>query len=315
MRKRFLWTAVAAVGAIFLLVVDAQAQGIRVGVGGGGGGIRIGTGGGGWGPGLGQYNRGGFYGPGNYGRGGFYGPGSYGRSGFGININPGIRSSYYGRPYYGGSYYSGQPYYGGSYYGSQPYYSASPSYGTYSDGSYESAEPMGTLQVTVNVPRPDAKVTFNGVTSTSTGTSRNFETSYMAPGRPYNFDVHASWMENGKEVHQRRTITGQAGQSLTVDFGRDASATGASDTDRTDRTPGLTPPPVVPDRDTTPGTDRTPGVSKDRLPGTEVDRAPGTTGSDRLPGGTVDRVPDVDRDPLRDPLRDRNRDKVPAPID
>lgn len=353
MRNRSVWALAALAGAASIMVfaepAEAQRRGGGFSIGVGRGGISIGSGYGGFGGygGYGGYGRGGWgYGPGigygNYGRGWGYGPG-YG-SGFSIGVGSGLRSSYYGSPYYGSPYYGGSyyggysaPYYGGSYYSTPSYggsyydggsyYSGSPSTGGYSDGSYESSEPMGTLKVQVHVPRPDARVTFNGVTSTTNSTVRHFETSYMAPGRPYNFQVEAVWMEGGKEVRQQRTISGHAGQTLDVNFGAAAGTSSGTTTD-TDRGTGTTPAvdpgstipgkvrnpgltPVDPDRTIVPkgGTDRTPGVSKDRLPGADVDRTPivpdrtpgtpGAGGSDRVRPDIPDRRDDVDRVPDR----------------
>jgi len=283
MKKSWILTSTAlAIGASLFLAADtAQAQrrgGISVGIGGGG--IRVGTGGyGGYGFGNQGFGNQGYgnqgYGWGGYNRG--YGSNYYGGSGFGITLNPG-RSSYY-NGYYDRGYNSTPGYYsGGTYYDSPSYYSTAPAYGSRSDGSYESSEPMGALTVTVNVPRADAKVTFDGVTSTSTGTARSFQTSNLYEGRPYNFQVNASWMQDGKMVERSRTVSGLAGQSVSVDF----------------------------------NADRTPGVSNDRFPADGSDRTPDrvvppSTGSDRLPGV------DINRDPLRDrdPIRERDNPRLP----
>jgi len=297
MRNRSVWVLAALTGAAGMMLFAETAQAQRRGGGGYGGGggsgfgVSVGRGGISFGTGgYGGYGYGSGYGYGGYGRGGYYGPGYGYGSGFGIGVGSGLRSSYYGGPYYGGGSYYSTPSYGGSYYDGGSYYSGgAPS--AYSDGSYESSEPMGSLNVTVHVPRADARVVFNGVTSTSNSNIRHFETSAMAPGRPYNFQVEAFWMEGGREVRQTRNITGYAGQTLDVNFMGAAGTTGTS----TDRTPGLTPvdparTPVTPKG----GTDRTPGVSKDLLPGTGTDRTPVVP--DRTPGvgGGSDRVlPDV----------------------
>lgn len=209
-------------GLIATGAADAQRRGGGGGWGGGRGGYGITIGPGGIGFGTGGYGGYGWGGYGGYRDGWGYGSGyryggypGYYRDGFGITINPGYRSSYYSDPYYYGSDY------GSGYYNSSPYIYG----GSYSPPAYESAsaEPMGSLKAEVHVPRPDAKVVFDGVVSRDTGETRYFETSYLQPGRTYNFNVEASWMEGGREVKQRRTVSGQAGQTVHVHFGKDGA--------------------------------------------------------------------------------------------
>lgn len=327
MRKRTFWTAaLLALGTALIAHDNAQAQrgGIRIGGGGigiGGGGIRVGVGTGGWGygPGVGGWG----YGPGiGVGRGGIgigpgIGVGRYGyapgygwgtgyRGGIGIGVGTGFRPSYYSDPYYGSSgYYSSPGYYSAPGYYSVPGYSA----------GYASPEPMGTLNAEVHVPHPNARVTFNGVASTKTGTTRYFETEYLQHGRNYNFEATATWMEDGREVTQRRMVTGQAGQTVQVHFGRDAGTTDAAprgDTGRpaADDLERLTTPPG--DRPVAPPAVTPPSVTPPVDPLLERDRKDSGTGRPGTPdiGRPVD---DAGRDLLRDPARDLIRDPLPKP--
>jgi uncharacterized protein (TIGR03000 family) len=278
-------------GLLATSAADAQYRGGRGGYGIsiGRGGISFGTGGyggiGGYGSNWGGY-RGGYGGGwGNIGSGYRYGgyPGYYG-SGIGINIGTGgYRSSYYSDPYYYGGGYSGSPYIygGGSTYVAPSYVAPSyvaPSYAP----SYSSApeEPMGSVKVQVHVPRPDAKVVFDSVTSRDTGTTRYFETSYLQPGRTYNFDVEARWMEGGREVRQTRTVSGQAGQTVHVHFGKD-------------------------------GADRAPGAEGTGRPATpDIGRPIDDAGRDL--NRDVDR--ELNREPGRDPVRDLDTDRPRPPV-
>lgn len=290
MKRLSLWTvAVLAVATCLLVHESAQAQGrggasisiggVRIGVGSGGYG-----GYGGYGGGYGSsYGRYGGYGSGYGGGPGYgYGSGSYGRN-YGIVISPGYRSSSYPGSYGPGYYNGGYP------------SSGYPSGGYYYDRGYAAApEPLGTMQVEVHVPSPDARVTFNGVTSSSRSDTRYFETNYLQPGRNYSFDVQASWMEGGREMKQTKTVTGQAGQTVQVYFVRE----------------GAPVRPVSGDADRLPlPLEKVRPIDKSRDSGT------GRPTSPDIGRPIDDAVRDVIRDLNRDLIREPGRDPVRDPLE
>jgi len=201
---------------------------------------------------------GGGYRGGSYGGWGGYGGGYYGGLG-GLRIGvgnywPGY--SGYGYPYgYSNSYYS--RYYSPSYsYYSTPgysYYTPSYSYSNVppvyyglgeSTQSYQSFYPpddtssTSTVHMRVNVPAADAEVWFEGAPTQQRGTTRDFESPPLTPGREYTYHIRARWMENGQMKDQTRTIRVQTGQSLNVDFNTPDTTGTAIDNQRTTDLPG-----------------------------------------------------------------------------
>ncbi|HEV3120046.1 MAG TPA: TIGR03000 domain-containing protein, partial [Gemmataceae bacterium] len=79
------------------------------------------------------------------------------------------------------------------------------------------AQPDATAQVTVNVPA-DARVWFEGMPTTSTGPVRHFQSPSLTSGSRYNYDVRASWNENGHEVTQTQQVEVTAGARVNVSF-------------------------------------------------------------------------------------------------
>ena len=133
----------------------------------------------------------------------------------------------YGYPAY--SYYPSYAYAPYSYsVPSYSYYSVPPSY-------YYDAPPLymppadvapsirpaasASLNVEVRVPSPDAQVWINGQLSTRTGLTRWFTVTDIYPDRPYQYEVRATWMEDGRPVTQTRTVTVRAGETAQVVFG------------------------------------------------------------------------------------------------
>jgi uncharacterized protein (TIGR03000 family) len=234
MRKITLGIGALAAASLMLIVADtAHAQrGGRGGGGGGGGrssfGISIG------GPGFGA----------SYGTGGYRsGYGGYGwGSGYGGYYRPGYGgySGGYSRGYYPG--------YSSGYYDNSYYYDPATSYGSSYDSGYSSAAPTGSLNLEVHVADPNAKVWVNGQASTQRGLTRWFTVNEIVPGRPYRYEVRATWMEGGREMNDTRVVTAQAGETAQVVFGRLSAA--PDDRDLRDR--GATTGPresTVPPRD------------------------------------------------------------------
>jgi len=157
---------------------------------------------GGYGYGYPFYGLGGFglgYGLGGYGLGGY----GYGGNGYGYGY-PGYSSGYYDPSYYD-NYYDNPP----------PYYdNTPPNYGN--APSYNRAPAAQPARVTVNVP-PDAELSFNGTRTQQAGSVRQFVTPPLQPGS-YQYDISATWMENGQRQTQTRQVTVHPGDDLNVTF-------------------------------------------------------------------------------------------------
>lgn len=192
---------------------DALAQ--RGIFGGGRGGIfggRGGYGGGGYGGGYGN----GYYGGGSGIYIGSGGVGIYGGNGYGSGYNNG---------YYGTRGYSTPGYYSGSQFYSTPQYYDStvqiPSTDIRQSFYNQPNFSQQLATVIVQVPTPDAKVSFDGTETTQQGMERTFSSPPLEPGT-YTYTIRARWMENGKSIERERRVNVQAGQTMSVDFRRNS---------------------------------------------------------------------------------------------
>jgi uncharacterized protein (TIGR03000 family) len=169
--------------------------------------------------------RGGYYSGwgGNYGGWGGY----YGGRGWGWGGYPG----YWGGNYYGsGVMFGTSPYYSSYGYGYSPsVVYGTPSYTTTPSFYYApsaaavtpdtSAVSNDRAQIEVMVP-PDAEILFDGSATQQRGEDRLFVSPPLNPGRSYTYDIEAKWMENGRQVDQKKEVTVTPGQTTTVDFSR-----------------------------------------------------------------------------------------------
>lgn len=155
----------------------------------------------------------------------------------------------YGRGYAGPYYYGGGPYYGYGYspgYAYYPVYAYYPSYGRYyaypyttgyayaapaypyavapvvNQASY-SSDGSSPITLRVSVPDPNARLWIQNVPMSLAGSERSFTSPPMIPGRTYTYTIRASWMENGREVSQEKTLQVQAGQETMVRFENSAN--------------------------------------------------------------------------------------------
>ncbi|MFO0968560.1 MAG: TIGR03000 domain-containing protein [Gemmataceae bacterium] len=216
-------TALAAGAlALGLLCWNADAvQAQRGGRGGRGGGVHAGS------VHTGGMHVGGVHGAPYYGR--HYGSYPYYHDGHHDNFwwGLGLGSAFgyglrgWGYPY--GSAYYGYPYdYG--YYAEPNAYSSAPAYSYYYDPGMtylppaDVAAPSARLNLEVHVPRPDAQVWINGQPSTQTGRIRSFTVDQIYPDRPYQYEVRATWIQDGRPVTQTQTISARAGETAEVDF-------------------------------------------------------------------------------------------------
>jgi len=154
------------------------------------------------------------------------------------------RSYYYYDGYYGPYYsrwYSVGPYYRWySWYPSRPFRSSfwyGPEY--YSgpitnESSSTSAQSPGSrgyqsfyagpsldrdkILLRINVPIPDAKVWIENQPTQQMGLNRLFISPPLDPQKEYTYSVRASWMQNGQEVTQEKTLSARTGQEVTANF-------------------------------------------------------------------------------------------------
>src|SRR5262245_25198846 len=164
------------------------------------------------------------------------------RGGFYYNTAPYYGYNYYGYNYYPGYYY--RPYYPGYAYGSY-YYPRSYYYNTYNyvppattsqsyyftPGSSTAvaqsapdavvAETNRAALVDVYVPTPDAEVWFGDTLMRQTGTTRQFASPPLNPGRSYTYRITARWVgPDGQPVVRARDVIVQPSSRVTVDFTR-----------------------------------------------------------------------------------------------
>jgi uncharacterized protein (TIGR03000 family) len=66
---------------------------------------------------------------------------------------------------------------------------------------------------------PDnAKLEIQGHASKKTGEVRLFESPLLPPGKPFLYDLKATWTENGKTITREKTVRVMAGQTTEVDL-------------------------------------------------------------------------------------------------
>jgi uncharacterized protein (TIGR03000 family) len=119
-------------------------------------------------------------------------------------------------PYWGG--YNSYIYGPGMYVGASPGYSVTPSF--YYTPSAANIQPNNIAQIQVMVPAQDAEVLFDGDATRQRGTDRAFVSPPLTPGKTFHYTIEARWMENGKQVEQKREVAVSAGKTATVDFNR-----------------------------------------------------------------------------------------------
>lgn len=74
-----------------------------------------------------------------------------------------------------------------------------------------------TSLITVRVPA-NAELMLEGQKTTATGMVRQFTSPPLERGSIYSYDIHAKWMENGREVHRTMTMSFQPGQEVNANF-------------------------------------------------------------------------------------------------
>jgi uncharacterized protein (TIGR03000 family) len=166
-------------------------------------------------------------GGGGGGRGGGGGGGSRGGSGAmrgGSSHSHGVHhGNHNGHHHNHGGGFGGFGYwpgYGYGYYYPDIGFSTEPVYRSsyYAPIVQEETEPVGEpASITLKVPA-DAEVWFNDTKTKQTGKERHFVTPPLVPGYTYEYQIWASWMDNGKLVTRTRDISLSPGQSIMVEI-------------------------------------------------------------------------------------------------
>ena len=104
-----------------------------------------------------------------------------------------------------------------------PYASRISAYPPISANSYY-YPPIASSIATIRVilPDPQATVVFDGRKTSSTGSERVYNTPDLTPGGSYEYQLQVSWMQDGKQVTQQRSVAVTPGKTTDVVFSRTA---------------------------------------------------------------------------------------------
>jgi uncharacterized protein (TIGR03000 family) len=72
--------------------------------------------------------------------------------------------------------------------------------------------------VEVSVPA-NAEIWFDGDRTNQVGAMRTFRSPPLLPGKTYQYEVRARWLDNGKVMEQKVSVEVQAGGRAQVRFG------------------------------------------------------------------------------------------------
>jgi uncharacterized protein (TIGR03000 family) len=75
-----------------------------------------------------------------------------------------------------------------------------------------------TGHVRVLLPNPQAKVFFDGTTTTQTGTERLYNTPPLAANATTMYRIRVTWMQDNREIVQERQVPVLPGRTVVVDF-------------------------------------------------------------------------------------------------
>jgi len=85
------------------------------------------------------------------------------------------------------------------------------------------APPPDAAVIQLRLPGEFATVQFNGVATSSVGTTRWFVTPELKAGKDYHYEVSATFTRNGEKVTEDRKVDVQPGQRYVVDFTKPAA--------------------------------------------------------------------------------------------
>jgi uncharacterized protein (TIGR03000 family) len=72
--------------------------------------------------------------------------------------------------------------------------------------------------IRLQVPDEFAKVSFNGETTSSVGTTREYVTPPLQAGKTYRYEITVSWGQGDQQATKQRTVEIARGQTRAVDF-------------------------------------------------------------------------------------------------
>lgn len=98
-----------------------------------------------------------------------------------------------------------------------------PNAGVLGGTDFGSTLPMPQMQdmaahIDVIVPDANAVVWFDGVQTSSQGTTRHFNTPALQPGGNYAYTIRAAWTQQGQAMSAERVVRVSAGAATVVDF-------------------------------------------------------------------------------------------------
>jgi uncharacterized protein (TIGR03000 family) len=98
---------------------------------------------------------------------------------------------------------------------------------TYQSGYFSPGGENGRAPATIVVHLPaDARLTFDGDTTRSTGTTRTFETPPLEPGKTFSYRLEAVLDRNGEKERTSRNVEVRAGRPAEVYLDFPASKSG-----------------------------------------------------------------------------------------
>jgi uncharacterized protein (TIGR03000 family) len=80
----------------------------------------------------------------------------------------------------------------------------------------------------IRVSPPHAQISIQGAKTAQIGSSRLFVSPPLNQGENYQYDIRATWTENGKQITQDRTIPVRAGDRMSIVFREPASGSGTT---------------------------------------------------------------------------------------
>jgi uncharacterized protein (TIGR03000 family) len=82
--------------------------------------------------------------------------------------------------------------------------------------------PLDAAVIRLYVPDPNATVWFNGVKTSSIGTTRYYVTPDLPQGKPYHYEIRARWNRGNESMSEQRAISVSPGKTAVVDFNKPA---------------------------------------------------------------------------------------------
>jgi uncharacterized protein (TIGR03000 family) len=105
---------------------------------------------------------------------------------------------------------------GGSSYSPRYYRSYVPAYTTFTPARVATPAVAAT-SIRIQVPA-QARVWFDNLPTSQTGSVRDFVSPPLTAGREYHYTVRAAWNENGHEIERQQVVSFTPGDPVSIDF-------------------------------------------------------------------------------------------------